>query len=166
MQGEIPLPGEPYRDHSGLAILPEAEANQYAPQEIPFTGRDWDQRIPADFDLSHRLGIRTMNIWTRWLPKPPYTPDAPCIDLVKKYKMGAIFSAESGLIERHGENWEQFDDTALRQGIRNLLTTFGKDIPARYIDLGNEPPVLRNVSGLTWRRTSRSTRRPRQPIRK
>lgn len=142
MSGEIPLPDKPYRNHSGLAILPEAVTNSYPPEDIPFTGRNWDERMPTGFDLSHRLGIRIMNIWSDWDPTPPYKPEAPCIEQVQKYKMGAIFGCASSKIETHSEDWKLYDDKALREGVKNLINTYGKTVHPCYISLGNEPPIL------------------------
>jgi hypothetical protein len=140
MIGEIPLPDKPYRNHSGIAILPEAVTNSYPPEQTPFTGRNWDGRIPTGFDLSHRMGIRIMNVWSGWDAKPPYTPHAPAIDKIEQYKMGVIFGTPDGAIEHQSDNWKDYDDAAERGGIKALLDTFGKNIHPIYIDLGNEPP--------------------------
>ena len=56
--------GETYHDHTTLAILPEAPANSFKPLDIPFTSRDWDDRIPEYITLSHRLGIRVACLWS------------------------------------------------------------------------------------------------------
>jgi len=141
MIGEIPLPDKPFRNHSGLAIEPEAVTNSYDPADVPFTGRNWDGRIPEGFDLSHRLGIRIMNSWSGWEATPPYAPHAPGIDLIEKYKMGVIFGTPIGEIEHETGDWKKYDDTALREGVKNLLNTYGKNVHPIYISLGNEPPV-------------------------
>ena len=140
MLGEIPLADKPFRNHSGLAIEPEAVTNSYSPEETPFTGRNWDGRIPTGFDLSHRMGIRIMNSWSGWDATAPYAPHAPGIDLIEKYKMGVIFGTPCGAIEHQTGDWKKYDDTALREGVKNLLTTYGKNVHPIYISLGNEPP--------------------------
>jgi hypothetical protein len=142
MIGEVPLREGAYRNHSGLAILPEAVTNSYPPEDIPFSGRNWDGRMPATFDLSHRMGIRIMNIWSGWSAEAPYEPQAPCIDLARKYNMGVIFGMDSAEIETHSGDWRKLDEKALREGTRNLLTTYGKLVHPVYVSLGNEPPVL------------------------
>ncbi|MCB1065583.1 MAG: hypothetical protein KDN20_22025, partial [Verrucomicrobiae bacterium] len=47
LHATIPLGenAEPFRNHTSLAILPEAVTRQYPPEEIPFTSRNWDNRI-------------------------------------------------------------------------------------------------------------------------
>jgi hypothetical protein len=140
IDGEIPQKDKPFRNHSALAILPEAINNSFAPEDVPFSGRNWDGRMPEGFDLSHRMGIRIMNIWSGW--DLDGTPHAPCIDLCQKYGMGAIFGAASHTIEGHGDNWQKYDDQVLREGTRNLITMYGKLVHPCIIDLGNEPPVL------------------------
>lgn len=142
MVGLIPQDEKPFRNYSGLAILPEAITNSYPAGEIPFAGRNWDGRMADGFHLSHRMGIRIMNIWCGWKPVPPYTPDVPCIELCEKYKMGAIFGTPTSVIERQAEGWDKYDEASLRGGIRNLLTTYGKSVSPFIIDLGNEPPVI------------------------
>ena len=142
MYGEIPQKDKPFRNYSGFAIEPESVNNQYPPQDVPFSGRNWDGRIPEGFDLSHRMGIRIMNLWSGWDATAPYTPHAPCIELCEKYNMGAIFGTPDGAIEGHVPGWQKYDTKALHDGIKNLLNTYGKKVPAVYIDLGNEPAVL------------------------
>ncbi len=62
--------GEPFTNYTSLAILPEAPANGYKPEEIPWTSRNWDNRITEYVRLTHRLGIRICGLgrWTR-IPK-------------------------------------------------------------------------------------------------
>ena len=139
MDGEIPSKDKPFRNHSAMAILPEAINNQFPPEDVPFTSRNWDGRMPDGFHLSHRMGIRIMNIWSGWDLNG--TPHAPCIELVQKYKMGALFGVMSHSIETHEENWEKYDDKLLRLGTRNLINTYGKLVHPCILDLGNEPPV-------------------------
>jgi len=142
MIGEIPLPDKPFRNHSGLAIEPEAVTNSHKPEEIPFSGRNWDGRMPEGFTLSHRLGIRIMNSWSGWDATPPYAPHAAGVDMAQKYGMGVIFGVPTGAIEGHRDNWQQYDEKALREGTKNLLNTYAKLVHPVYISLGNEPPDL------------------------
>ena len=142
MYGEIPQKDKPFRNYSGVAIVPEAVTNAYPPQDVPFSGRNWDGRIPDGFDLSHRIGIRIMNIWSGWEPTAPYAPHAPCIELCEKYNMGVIFGTPDGAIEGHVPGWQKYDEKALHEGIKALLNTYGKKVPAVYVSLGNEPPTL------------------------
>jgi hypothetical protein len=145
MIGEIPLPDKPFRNHSGLAIEPEAAANRYPPEVIPFSGRNWDGRIGTGFDLSHRIGIRIMNVWSGWTSNakanPLYEPSAPGIDLIKKYHMGVIFGTPDGEIEHGTAHAGEYTDQVLRNGAKSMLDTYAKDIHPVYISLGNEPPV-------------------------
>ncbi|MDD5262961.1 MAG: sugar-binding protein [Methylacidiphilales bacterium] len=143
IHGEIARAGdEPYRNYSSFVIEPEAAANSYKAAEIPFSSRNWDGRIGETFEIAHRIGIRIMCIWSGWAPTPPYKPNAPCIELVEKYKMGAIFGVPSGTIEGHGQDWEKYDEKALREGTRNLITTYRKMAEPFILSLGNEPAVL------------------------
>jgi len=140
IHGEIERKGsEPYRNFSAFVIEPEAIANSYKASEIPFSGRNWDGRIPEGFTMSHRLGIRIMNLWSGWDANPPYTPHAPDIELVKKFKMGGIFGTPTFSIERGDKS---YDEKALREGVRNMIKTYRKDADPFIIDLGNEPPVI------------------------
>ena len=60
----------PFHNYTSLAILPEAVTKQYKPEEIPFTGRDWDNRPQEHFMLSDRLGIRICGVWGGWSSRP------------------------------------------------------------------------------------------------
>lgn len=143
IHGEIGRAGnEPYRNHSSFVIEPEAIANSYAAAEVPFIGRNWDGRIAEGFTLSRRLGIRNMCIWSGWSPTPPYTPYAPDIELVRKFRMGAVFGVPSHAIESHLGDWAKYDEKALREGVRNLITTYRKFAEPFILCLGNEPPVI------------------------
>ena len=142
IHGEVPRANdEAYRNYSSFVVEPEAVANSYKASEIPFSGRNWDGRIPATFDISHRIGIRVMNLWSGWSATAPYTPHAPCVEICKKYEMGAIFGVPTGAIERREGDWKAYDEQALREGTRNLIQTYRKMVEPFIISLGNEPPV-------------------------
>jgi hypothetical protein len=139
--------GEPFRNYTSLAILPEAETRKYKPEEVPFTSRNWDNRLPDYIRLSDRLGIRVCGVWGGWSDKPPYKPEAPGLDVVTELGMGWLTNTPIARIER-GET--KYDEAALRQGVRNIIEKYGGHRPF-YINLGNEPhgtgeKVLRNVA--------------------
>ena len=82
---EIPQEsGDPVREYSGLAILPPARAKQFPPEQVPFTIRNWDSRVPAYFRLADRLGLRLLGVWGGWSAKAPYKPHCPGIDLCRE----------------------------------------------------------------------------------
>jgi hypothetical protein len=145
--GDEAAGAEPFRNYTSLAILPEAATKKYKPEEVPFTSRNWDNRFPEYMRLTDRLGVRVCGVWGGWSDKPPYKPEAPNLDLVKELGMGWLTNTPCAGIER-GE--KKYDETALRQGVRNLIEKFGQNRPM-YINLGNEPhgtgdKVLRNVA--------------------
>ena len=143
----IPQEGEePFRHQTSLAILPEAEAKKFKADEVPFTARNWDNRIPAFIELSDRLGIRICGLWGSWSAKPPYKAEAPGLEQVKKLGMGWLTTTPIKLIEKGNT---EYDEKALRQGVRNLIEAYGQHRPF-IINLGNEPHgtgerVLKNV---------------------
>jgi hypothetical protein len=139
LSAQIPQEGdEPFSNYTSFAILPEAVTKQYKPEEIPFTTRDWDDRIAEYITLSDRLGIRIADIWGGWSADPPYAPHAPQIDLVEKLGMGVLTGSPTYDIENHLPGYQKYDETALREGVRNWIATYGKVRPL-IIDLGNEP---------------------------
>ncbi|MEI8340001.1 MAG: sugar-binding protein [Verrucomicrobiota bacterium] len=139
IHAEIPQAGsEPFRAYTSLAILPEAEAKRYKPEEIPFTSRSWNNTIPETVTLTDRLGIRIAGIWGGWSSEPPYKPQAPCIELVEQLKMGFLTNTPILSIEARYSGYEKFDEKALREGMRNFLKKYAHIRPL-YINLGNEP---------------------------
>lgn len=139
--------GEPYRECSGMAILPPAPARKCAPEEVPFTIRNWDSRIPVYFRLADRLGLRLMGVWGGWSPKPPYKPECPGVDLCKELGTKWITGTPAASVERQG--FEEYSEEALRQGMRNFLKQYAANGLA-MIAMGNEPhgtgqKVLDNV---------------------
>ncbi len=127
--------GEPFRNFTSFAILPEAATKAYKPEEIPFTSRNWDNRLTEYFLLSDRLGLRTCGVWGGWSAKPPYEAEAPAIEMCDKLGMGVLTGTPSATIE---QGKRDYDDTALRQGVRNWIEKYGKHRPLT-ISLGNEP---------------------------
>lgn len=138
---------EPFRNFTSLAILPEAENKKYKPDEVPFTARNWDNRIREYIQLTDRLGVRICGLWGGWSSTPPYKPEAPGLELCRELGMGWLTTTPIKLIERGNT---EFDETALRQGVRSFLEKYGHERPL-VINLGNEPhgtgeKVLRNVA--------------------
>jgi hypothetical protein len=128
----------PFHNYTSLAILPKAITKSYKPEEIPFTGRDWDNRIGERFALSDRIGIRICGIWGGWSGDSPYKPEAPSIEFCEKFGMGVLSGAPTHAIMEHSKGYEKYDEKALRQGARNWLEKYGKIRPT-IISLGNEP---------------------------
>lgn len=140
LDASVPQPGgKSAANTSSFAILPEAPNKQYRPEEIPFTTRNWDNRIEEYYPLTDRLGVRICGVWGRFSPDPPYEAVAPRIDLVEKLGMGALTTTPIANIEHQRPGWQKYDETALRRGIRNLIEKIGKVRPL-VINLGNEPP--------------------------
>lgn len=129
--------GEPFRNYSSLAILPEAPANAFKPEEIPFTSRNWDNRIEEYVRLTHRLGIRICGVWGS------VTPDgktgAPQLKLIEELGMGWLTGSPAHQVEQRGKGWEAWQDEAvLRAAMRKFIADFGHVRPM-IINLGNEP---------------------------
>jgi hypothetical protein len=148
LHGSVPeINDEPFANFTSFAILPEAATKAYKPEEIPFTSRDWDNRISEYLELTDRLGIRVAGIWGGWSEKPPYAPEAPGLDVVSKLGMGWLTGTPAHSIEA-GET--KYDEAALRGGVDTFLAKYGNVRPL-IVDLGNEPgrsgaQVLANVA--------------------
>ena len=136
LHAEIPQQGEePFRNFTSFAVLPEAETKRYKPEEIPFTSRNWDNRLTEYIRLTDRLGVRTCGVWGGWSAKPPYTPEAPGIEQCQKLGMGILTGTPIHTIE---EGKKEYDEQALRQGVHSFLDQYGKFRPL-IVNLGNEP---------------------------
>ena len=136
IEASYSAPGmEPFSHQTSLAILPEARTHQFAPMEIPFTARNWDNRIQEYIRLTHRLGVRICGLWGTWDSKPPYEAKVPGLELVDELGMGWLTTTPAKFIE---DGKRDYDETALRQGAKNLITQFGDHRPL-IINLGNEP---------------------------
>lgn len=138
--------GDSPTNHTGFAILPEAATHQYKPDEVPFTARNWDNRVEAYIRLTHRLGVRICGLWGGWSSKPPYEAKVPGLDLVKELGMGWLTNTPAAQIERGSTD---YTPEALEKGVTNLLENFG-DYRPMIVNLGNEPHgtgdrVLKNV---------------------
>jgi hypothetical protein len=150
LHAELPQENDqPFHNYTSLAILPLAPAKAFKPEEIPFTTRNWDNRIGEYLKLSDRLGIRVGGIWGGWSGDSPYKPEAPTIEVCEKLGMGVLTGTPIHAIEYHMKGYEKYDEKALRQGVRNWIEKYGKVRPL-IICLGNEPHstgpgVLENV---------------------
>jgi len=145
---EIPQEtGDPVREYSGLAVLPPARAKKFAPEQVPFTIRNWDSRIPVYFHLADRLGLRLLGVWGGWSAKAPYKPHCPGIDLCHELGAKWITGTPASSVERQG--FTEYSEDALRQGMANFLQEYaGRGLA--MIAMGNEPhgtgqKVLDNV---------------------
>jgi len=130
---------EPFTDYTTLAVLPEAPAKKHPWRDIPFTSRNWDNRIPAYFHLSDRLGIRICGIWSRWSASPPYPVNAPRWDYITGLNMGAVMGTQGNTIERHRKGYEKYTEEVLREGAARLVREYNKDGRIAAVCLGNEP---------------------------
>ena len=135
IHASIPQDDGPFRHSTSFAILPEAENKRYKPEDVPFTARNWDNRSTEYIRLSDRLGVRICGLWGSWSSKPPYTAEAPKIELVRELGMGWLTTTPCKFIE---DGKRDYDEQALRQGVRNLIAQFGNVRPL-IINLGNEP---------------------------
>lgn len=139
IHGSIEREGaEPFSNYTSLAILPEAPANSFDPLEIPFTSRNWDNRIEEYVRLTHRLGVRICGVWGGWNHEPPYDNWAPQLKLIEELGMGWLTGVPSSIIEGRGKNWEKYDEKVLREGVRRFIADYGHVRPM-VISLGNEP---------------------------
>jgi hypothetical protein len=136
LHASLPQEGEePFRNYTSFAILPEAVTKKFKPEEVPFTGRCWDNRNADYIRLTDRLGIRTCGLWGGWSSKPPYEAHAPGLELCQELDMAWLTGTPIHTIE---QGKKEYDEKALRQGVRNLIEKYGKVRPM-IIDLGNEP---------------------------
>lgn len=124
----------PFTDFNSFAILPEAPANHYKPEEIPFTARTWDNRFADYIYLTKRLGVRVAGVWGR-MDADPAKVEAPQIELVRDLGLGYLTGSPAWNVEqREGK----LDEEKIRQGVRNFFKKYGAIKPA-YVNLGNEP---------------------------
>lgn len=139
--------GEPVTEFSGLAILPTAASKQFPPEDIPFTIRNWDSRVPVYFDLADRIGLRLIGVWGGWSSKEPYKPHCPGIERCAKIGAKWITGTPAASVERKG--FSEYSEESLRKGMRNFLEAYA-DQGLAMIAMGNEPhgtgaKVLENV---------------------
>jgi hypothetical protein len=130
--------GAPAMESSSFVFLPEAAAKAYSWKEIPFSSRNWDNRLPAYFSLSDRLGIRLVGVWGTWSAKPPYEPDAPGFDMIQKLGLTMLARTPIVNIEHHRGGYKDYTETAMREGASALFKKYdaAHDL---VLTLGNEP---------------------------
>ncbi len=154
LHGLVPqASGQPYKNFTAFAILPEASANSYRPLQIPFSIRNWSDNVPAYIQMSHRLGIRVVSVPVTWSPNPPYKVTVGQLDLCKQLNLGVIVGAPSGKIEhpKPGSDWEKYTDEVIRANIDNFIAAYGHSADPIIISMGNEPhgdhdQVMRNLA--------------------
>ncbi len=133
--------GEAFEDFRSLAVLPEAPAKQHPWQEIPFTSRNWDNRIKDYILLSDRLGLRTVGLRANISAKPPYKAGVAQYKLARELDMGVVLNNEIWKIEHHRKGYQDYTEEVLREGTRNLVEKYAMDGNA-IMTLGNEPPLI------------------------
>ncbi|PTY05997.1 hypothetical protein DB346_01110 [Verrucomicrobia bacterium LW23] len=132
---------EPFTNYTSFAILPEAPNNAHKAEEVPFTSRNWDNRIAEYVRLSKRLGIRICGIWGR-MDADPAKVSAPQLDLIGELGMGYLTGSAAHDVEQRSKGWEELlanDGAKLREGVRNYMAKFGGKVRPAYVNLGNEP---------------------------
>ena len=140
IHGEIPRKdGDPFRNFTSFAILPEAPANKCKAEEVPFTSRNWDNRFPDFVRLTKRIGIRICGGWVGWNVSPPNDPKLVQAELMAEQGLGVLTTTPAMKIEGRGKDWEKWDEKALRQSVRNFIQKYSPSIHPLVINLGNEP---------------------------
>jgi hypothetical protein len=134
---EVELP-EPAHDMTSFAVLPLATTKQYKPFDIPFTSSGWNPGVAGFFELSDRLGLRVANIYSSWKSQPPYECSAPGFERAKALGMGVLLRTPVPFVESRRPGWEAYDETALREGAKHMVETYGAQVPIA-IRVGNEP---------------------------
>lgn len=138
-----------YKDYRSFAVLPEAAARKYNWREIPFSSRNWDNRIGEYIDLSARLGLPIIGAWTGWEPKEPYKVNLPGVKRILEHNAAVMCGTPVGLIEKHHGNWDKYDDASIRNGLKALLQAV--DQTHALVTMGNEPPPnLESAKATLW----------------
>jgi hypothetical protein len=130
--------GDTPSGHSSLAVLPEAETKKHPWRDIPFSTRNWDNRLPEYFKLSDRLGIRLAGVWGTWNAEPPYKPAAPQYELCEKLDLGVLARTPIVDIEHHRKGYEKYTEQSLRKGVHEFFAKYDKNERLVMV-LGNEP---------------------------
>lgn len=126
----IEIPSAAYEDaaeYSGFARLPVAESRQYHAEQIPFTIRNWDSRIPEYFKLASRIGLRQIGTWgdSGW---------ERIRDLGDKW-----YGGPSGVSQVEREGWKNITEEQLHQNAINFMNKHKDNDSLACIMLGNEP---------------------------
>jgi hypothetical protein len=132
IHAQVPLADdEPYRNWSSFAVLPVAPSKAYKPTQIPFTSRNWDNRVREYMYLADRVGVRVLGLW-----------GDNGIDIANTLGMAVMTGAPGGsvAIEHHQKGYEKWTEEAMRADIRAWFAKNGKHQPGpMIITLGNEP---------------------------
>lgn len=139
--------GNVAEEMSGFAILPEAITKSLPAESVPFTIRNWDNRVRDYFYLADRLGLKQIGIWGGWQQKAPYVPHGPGIELCEQLNAVWLTTTPCAQVERQG--FGTVTEESLREGVTNFLEEFAERGLSK-IALGNEPhgtgeKVLENV---------------------
>ena len=131
LHAAIPQEGdEPFRNYTSLAILPEAETKRFKPEEVPFTSRNWDNRITEYIQLTRparrahlrHLGRLVVEAAVQARSAEPRSVPEARHGLARRTRRSPPSSAAR----------RDYDETALRQGVRNLIEKYGKRPPADH----------------------------------
>lgn len=133
---ELPRASSPETEFTGIARLPEAAAKKCAADDIPFSIRNWDNRIPDYMKLSDRIGHRSIGLWGGFEAKAPYKPQLPGIELIKELGAKWVTSTPAAQVEAHG--FKDYTEEGLREGMTNFLKQYA-DKDLAFICMGNEP---------------------------
>ncbi len=132
---------EPHEDFSAFAILPEAPANAYKPEEIPFTSHSWDDRAPEHVKLSHRLGLRITGLVYQYNFKSPAKTRLDNAGLADGLGMGVLTGSLASSVERRVPPFDKItpeSEKIMRESVRYEVKNFGHIRPL-IIKMGNEP---------------------------
>lgn len=143
LHAQVPLAdNEPVRNSAGFAILPTAASKAFPPAKIPFTARNWDNRLGDYISLADRLGVRIIGLWGGTEAKPPFKAWAPGIEQCAKQDCAILTGIPNlSAIEYHHQGWEQWTDEAtIRGSVRSWFAAYGGHQPKPIVvSLGNEP---------------------------
>lgn len=128
---------DPYTNYSAFAILPEAAANAYKPEELPFVSRTWDNRVEDYVKLVRRLGIRICGLAGR-MDSDPAKVTTTHLELASKLGMGFMTGSQGSTIERRAKGYELLTEESMRQAVRNYIEKT-RHVRPMVVTLGNEP---------------------------
>jgi len=123
-------------EFAGIARLPEAPAKKCAAEDIPFSIRNWDNRIPDYIRLADRIGHRSIGLWGGWDAKTPDKPYLPTLEVIKEVGAKWVTGTPAGHVEAQG--FKDYTEESLRTGMTNFLKKFA-DKDLAFICMGNEP---------------------------
>ncbi|WFB36172.1 cellulase family glycosylhydrolase [Kiritimatiellota bacterium B12222] len=127
---------EAYQEKTTFAILPEAITKQYPAKDVHFTARNWDNRVMEYVDISERIGIRQVGVYSNWSAEAPYKPMLFNGKRMLNRGIGMVGRSPLYVVEREG--FENFTVEGIAQGATNWIEKFGNE-NMLSITLGNEP---------------------------